>query len=201
MFYRRSQKFVKSITNKISSFFIKASKTKQKMIQSAIVPADLQMYNTRHQVQNSAVGYKSFGEEETEIFIKVESVDIGSFPASAKADLMVCIGPRKHYMDFAYNMKKYETNVPHIWTFYSKKPQRASFVIALFKKRYFGINSEIGKVELKLNEFQPNTVTTKEFNLVPPNSNGFNQFGARIRVSVHLNENGSSAFSAPTVSA
>ena len=168
-----------------------------------MVPAQLPQIGSRNKQQALAnsnvnsIGYKSFGEEETEIFVKVLSVDIGSFPASNKADLKVCIGPRRHYLDFAYDMKKHETNVPHTWTFYSKNSEKSSFVIALFKKRYFGINSEIGKVELKVGSFEPNTVTTREFTLVPPNGNKYSSDVARIRVSVHINKNGSPAFSAP----
>ena len=146
---------------------------------------------------NELIGYKTINEEETEIFIRVLNVDIGSFPASNKADLKVCIGPRQHYLDFAYTMKKNETNIPYTWKFYSKNNQRSSFVIALFKKRYFGYNSEIGKVELNLSSFEPNAVTTREFTLIPSNGNNNNEYSPRIRLSIHVNKNGSPAFKAP----
>ena len=161
-----------------------------------MAPAELPQFKAKHAIENSANGYVCLSEDETQIFIRVESLDIGSYPASNKADIMVCIGPRKHYMDFAYNMKKNEINVPHTWTFYSKNPATASFVIAVFKKRYFGVNSEIGQVELRLKSFQPNTVTTKDFTLNSAQGSG-NSYPARIRVSVHINSNGSTAFNAP----
>ena len=64
----------------------------------------------------------------------------------------------------------------------------------IFKKRYFGSDREIGEIEIKLNAFEFNKVTTHEFTLQSPNPNAV---PAKIRVSVHLSDKCTVPFHAP----
>ena len=146
---------------------------------------------------NSApYGYQSI-DQQHEFYIRIDDIDLGSFAASDKANLKICIGPRKLFQNFSSEFHRFE--IPQrTWAFQYKNADRASFVIALFKKRVFGRDSEIGEVELKLNAFQPNAVTQRTFTLHSPNSNAI---PAKIVISVHANENGSGKFHAQKATA
>ena len=132
-------------------------------------------------------------ESVNQIYIKIDSLDIGSFPASEKAILKAYVGPRKAYLPFSFEFHKNQA-LDHIWNFNFKNADRSSFVIALFKKRYFGSDREIGEIEIKLNAFEFNKVTTHEFTLQSPNPNAV---PAKIRVSVHLSDKCTVPFHAP----
>ena len=127
------------------------------------------------------------------IYIRLEGVNLGSYHASNHAVLKACIGSRKYFLPNAYEFHITDP-VQHTWTCNFSNPDRSSFIIALFKRRLFGNDHEVGEIEIKVNAFEPNTVTTKEFELLSPN-----RFStpARVRVSVHIAADGSSPFQAP----
>ena len=142
--------------------------------------------------QETVSGYQSFNEQNT-VYLRVDSIDLGSFKASSKAHLRVCIGSRREYSQQGFDFHRNE-RIPHQWEFEFRNADRSSFVIALYKKRVFGGDSEIGKAEIKLNDFEANAVTTKTVTL---QSQQFNSVPATITISVHRDENGSPAFQAP----
>ena len=144
-------------------------------------------------------GNNSFDQKQNvgHVYVKVESVSIGSFNASDKATLKMCLTTRRAlkmgFHEYCHEFHKNE-KVDHTWSFTYKNKQHSSFVLLLFKRRYFGGDREIGEIELKLDAFATNSVTTHEFVLRSPNENAI---PARVTLSVHLSENGSENFNAP----
>ncbi|EAX89580.1 hypothetical protein TVAG_444990 [Trichomonas vaginalis G3] len=127
-------------------------------------------------------------------YVKVDAVDTGSFPGlEGKSDLVMRVGPRHCFMGYGFDFKKGE-HPNHTWEFKYQDAHRSSLVICLFKKRIFGGDEEIGEIELKLSAFEPDTIVTKEYTLKPPDPKNI---PARVRISIHLSEDGSMAFSAP----
>ena len=126
-------------------------------------------------------------------YIRVDGVSTGSFHTSGKTTLVARVGPRSSFMGHAAEFN--EKNHPNkTWEFRYNDPARSSFVLVLFKKHLFGGDEEIGEVELRLSAFEPNTVVSEEFTLKSPHNM---PVPARARISVHLSEDGSSAFCAP----
>ncbi|EAY19593.1 hypothetical protein TVAG_228560 [Trichomonas vaginalis G3] len=126
-------------------------------------------------------------------FIRVDGVSTGSFPTNGKTTLVARVGPRSTFMRHGAEFtEKYRPT--QTWDFKYTDPARASFVVVLFKKHLFGGDEEIGEVELRLSAFEANTVVSQEFTLKSPH---VQSVPARLRLSVHLSEDGSSAFCAP----
>ena len=140
-------------------------------------------------------GYQQLNDQ-TIVYLRIESVDLGSFQASNKATLKACVGSRKNFQTFPYEFHRNE-KINHTWSFNFKNSNRSSVVIAIFKRRYFGGDHEVGEIEIRMNAFQLNTITTHEYTLQSPNPNAA---PARIVVSIHVCDNGAPAFCAPETS-
>ena len=126
-------------------------------------------------------------------FIKVDAVDTGSYNMSNKAKLVARVGPRHSFMNHSteFGLKERPQGT---FDFKYTDPERSSFVCVLFKKHLFGGDEELGEIELRLSAFEPNTVVSKEYTLKTPSSK---HIPCRVRISVHLSEDGSNAFCAP----
>ncbi|EAX92000.1 hypothetical protein TVAG_001700 [Trichomonas vaginalis G3] len=126
-------------------------------------------------------------------YIRVDGVETGSFHTNGKTTLVARVGPRANFMNHTAEFS--EKNCPKkTWEFKYSDASRSSFVVVISKKHLFGGDEEIGEVELRLSAFEPNTVVSAEFNLKSPHNQAV---PARARLSVHLSEDGSSAFCAP----
>ena len=144
-------------------------------------------------MMNQSSGYQYFNDNGA-IHIKIDRVDLGSFKASQKANIMAYCGPRKTFMNHGCLFKRGEYNPKTVWNFQYSNPRRSTFVIALYKHRYLKPDSLIGEIELRVSGFQPNAVTTTQFTLNCPGCS----VPANITLSVHVCENGSDSFAAPT---
>ena len=151
-----------------------------------------------YQLLNSSAinnGYKPFNDS-TNVYVRIDGVDLGSFAASSKATLKACVGSRKSFIPFSFEFHKNE-RINHTWNFNFNNANRSSIVIAIFKRRYFGGDHEVGEIEIKMNAFELNAITTHEYVLQSPNPNAV---PAKIRVSIHVCDNGAPAFCAPQTS-
>ena len=137
-------------------------------------------------------GYQQF-DSLNQVYIRIDSIDLGSFQSTNKATLKACIGSRKSFLPNVYEFHKNDI-LNHTWTFTFKNANRSSFIFALFKKRIFGGDHEVGEIEVRINAFQPNTVTTEEFILKSPNPNAV---PAKVKLTIHVCENGAQEFDAP----
>lgn len=117
-------------------------------------------------------------------FIRIDSVQTGTYPIKSKATLIAHVGPRTSFMnhtsEFGLNEAPLDT-----WDFSYKNAQNSSFVIAIFRKRLFGGDEEIGEIELKLGSFEKNKVVSEIFELQTLRNRYFN---VKVNVSVHLCE-------------
>lgn len=126
-------------------------------------------------------------------YIRVDSVDTGSFRIKNDTKLIARVGPKTSFMIHPAEFNPRSSPRTN-WDFKYNNARCASFVVAIFKKRIFGGDLEIGEVELKLSGFEPNKVTTGTFNMMSPQGKNYN---ASVKVSVHLSEDGSFPFTAP----
>lgn len=126
-------------------------------------------------------------------YIRIDSIETGSFPVKSDTKLLVMVGPRTSFM---LHQKEFTPKrIPVIsWDYKYNNASKSSFVFALFKKRIFGGNEEIGEVELKLSGFEKNKVVTQDYYLQTPNNKYYN---VKVRISIHCDENGSFPFMAP----
>lgn len=130
---------------------------------------------------------------DNEVYVRIDSIDTGSFPVKNDTKLIACIGSRHSFLPYSYEFKA-GNNVNHVWNFTYKNQDRSSFVLVLFKRQLFGGDKEIGEIELKLNAFQTNAVTQHTFELHSPQKNAI---PAKVTLSVHICEDGSERFNAP----
>ena len=135
----------------------------------------------------------SHARNEHHLYLKVSSVDPGSFPIDEKTLLTLCIGPRKNYKTFGYDFHIKE-KVDRVWEFTYRNSNKSSIMLGLYTKGFFGNTTEIGEIELNLAAFKANTVTKQQFTL---RSRDRNRVPPQIKLSLHLSENGEPSFHAP----
>ena len=148
----------------------------------------------QHQIDSSFSREIMQNRQVNQVFIKLETVNLGSFQLEPGTRLKACIGPRSNIKGNAAEFNP-NTIPAHIWSFSYKNIQKSSFVLVLYQSQFLGPEKEIGEIEIRLSAFQKNTVTSHEFILRSPNRNAV---PPRIRLSVHINEDGSNQFSAPS---
>ena len=131
-----------------------------------------------------------------QVFVKINSVDTGSFKVEKDTKLVACVGSRKTFQNSRYEFSAGNSrNVQKVWSFTYKNAQRSSMVFVLYKKKsFFGVDQEIGEIEIKLSALACNRVTVHEFVLRSPDKNAI---PARVSLSIHVSENGCKAFTAP----
>ncbi|EAX96615.1 hypothetical protein TVAG_148900 [Trichomonas vaginalis G3] len=128
------------------------------------------------------------------VYIQVRSIDLGSYAATDKAELILCVGPRHNFQPFSYALKAGEKHhINHTWEFHFKHEEDSSFVVVLFKHHFLG-DKEIGELEFLISGFQPNTVVSDKFVLQSANEEAF---PAEIEMSIHVDEDGAPPFHAP----
>lgn len=131
---------------------------------------------------------------EKKVYVQITSIDLGSYAASDKAELVLCVGPRHNFQPFAYNLRAGEKhNINHTWEFHFKHENDSSFVVVLFKHHFLG-DKEIGALEFFIKGFQPNTVVTDTFTLQSANPEAQ---PADVEMMIHVDENGAAPFQAP----
>lgn len=134
------------------------------------------------------------GHREKKVYIQVRSIDLGGYSATDKAELMLCVGPRRGFIQFPYTLKAGEKhNINHTWEFHFRHEEDSSFVVVLFKKHFLG-DKEIGELEFRISGFQPNTVVSDTFVLQSANEEAV---PADIEMDIHIDENGAAPFQAP----
>lgn len=129
------------------------------------------------------------------VSIRMSHVDLGSFKASDKSTLIACIGTKISPNTFPHEFPtKSKDFIPHEWTFQYHNQGKATFKMSLWKRHLIGNDVFIGSIDLKLSAFQTNTVVSEVFELHCPNTF---MVPPRVRIDVHVNENGSVPFRAP----
>lgn len=127
------------------------------------------------------------------IYIRIDGIEAGTFPMDAKSEYVAAVGPRmtyrQHGCDFPVGSKP-----GNVWSFNFKDAHRSSFVVALYKKRILGGDIMIGELEINVAQFTANFVNTLIFTLksadpkyIPP----------RVKLTVHISDNGMQRFCAP----
>ena len=141
---------------------------------------------------NSQTSNKSTGQ----VFGRIESVNPGSINIKKDTTLTATVTTRKFLrMGVPQYTEKFKLNKPlkNTWSFDFKNKERSSFIILIMKKKLFG-EKEIEEIELNLDAFETNCVTTQEFTLHSPKTN---VDPPRVRITVHVSENGMKDFFAP----
>ena len=141
--------------------------------------------------------FASYVPQETtnQAFVKINSIDTGSFKLERDARLSACIGSRKTFKNCPYDFFMADSKrLQKVWTFSYKNAQRSSLVFVLYKKNFFGTDEEIGEIEIKLNALTCNRITNHVFVLRSPDKNAI---PAKVSLSIHISENGSKPFQAP----
>ena len=141
--------------------------------------------------------FASYLSQEThnQVYVRINSIDTGSFKIEKDSRLLACIGSRKTFRNLPFEFSAGDSaKLQKEWSFSYKNAQRSSIVFVLYKKNFFGTDQEIGEIEIKLNAMNCNRITTHEFVLRSPDKNAI---PARVSLSIHLCENGCKAFTAP----
>ena len=119
-------------------------------------------------------------------FIKINSINTNT------EELVTFIGSRKGYIHFPATDKNI---TQHVWNFTYTGKKSASFVVAIAHKQTNNNSRRtLGKLEIRLDAFKSNFITTHTFTLRPSDRNSE---PIQVNLSVHLNEDGSKVFSAP----
>ena len=124
--------------------------------------------------------------------VKIAHIDYGRYLVNKDDTLCVCVGSRKGFMNNKFLFNVSDKRIKKVWSFDYTDPRKSSFVVALFKSKMFGKDEEIGQIELKINGFKPNVVTTYTFPI-----NATSTDPPRVTIVVHRSEDGCDPFDAP----
>ena len=130
---------------------------------------------------------------EYNIYVKVDKIDFGSYETKPNDQLIVCVGPKNSFRGYPHEFTP-KDSVTKVWSFPYKNQLRASIVVALYKAKFFGGNIDLGKIEISLSALERNKVTKNSFKLRSENT----EKPIIVDLSIHLNEDESAAFDAPT---
>ena len=145
------------------------------------------VYSGYTKCQNTSTG---------KVFVRIESINPGSCNLPSNATLTATVTTRKFLrLGIPQYIEKFKQNQKpnHVWSFGFSDKERSSFIILLMQKKFF-TEKEIGEIELNLDAFESNCVTTHEFTLHTPQTN---VEPPRIRVTVHVSQDGCENFKAP----
>ena len=81
------------------------------------------------------------------IRIAIDSVDTGCYKTKDSTKLIACIGPKDKYRDYPCLFTKSE-GAHRTWSYTYTNPEKSSFVVALYKKKNYDINYDIGQIEI-----------------------------------------------------
>lgn len=135
-----------------------------------------------------------FPTHHTKLYVQIRSVELGTYAATDKAELVLCVGTKHHIHDYPYKFKsgnKHDVN--HTWTFNIVHPQTGEFYVVLYKHHLLG-DKEIGQLGFCVGGFTKNTVVSKKFMLQSANVNAM---PATVEMDIHICADGSHAFYAP----
>ncbi|EAY01097.1 hypothetical protein TVAG_442080 [Trichomonas vaginalis G3] len=128
------------------------------------------------------------------LYIQIRSIEMGTYAATYKAELVLCVGNPMYFRDYPYKFKASQKHdINHTWTFNIVHEGTGNFLIVLYKHHLLG-NKEIGQIQFSLAGFPPNTVVTQKFVMQSANPNAF---PAVVEADIHVCENGAPAFHAP----
>ena len=129
-----------------------------------------------------------------DIFLRIDNIDLGSFETEPNSKIVVCLGSRNLYRPYSIDIPATQKKLDKVWNFKYSNFSKSSFVLALYKRKFFGQDKEIGQIEIKLDAFPINRVTKHEFVLRSPNPNAI---PPKVTLSIHVCEDGSPQFKAP----
>lgn len=131
------------------------------------------------------------------VFIKVDSIDWGSYQTKKTHSYTICVGPKLSYMPYAYEFKDNGKPIPKVWEFWYNHYSSSKFVIALFKNNLILDNDLLGFADIKLSNFTKDTVSSAVFTLQSQTLQLENPI--TVKVMVHVCENGAIAFDPNTL--
>ena len=138
---------------------------------------------------------KVLGTPEKQIFIKILNFNAGSLQISEKTKLVAYVGPKHRLLENGLEFQ-YDEPIGKTWNFGYQDANKSSIVISIHKKNFFGRDSPIGSIELRLGAFEVNAITTYDFVLRAPQVGKFIPTNPTVTLAIHLCENGSEPFSA-----
>lgn len=127
-------------------------------------------------------------------YFRLDSFDLGGFPASYGSRLVASIGSRSSLIRNSKEFDILEKNPQKNWELKYHNPNTTSFVFTIAKKRIFGGDIHIGEIELKISNFELNKVVKCEVRL---NNNMNPRLKPIVTLSVHVCNDGSFPFNAP----
>lgn len=124
--------------------------------------------------------------------IKIKSISVGSCNFTNKDTIVACIGSTKNFFSFKQEISYEELCMcNNVWQFRVNSIEKASFIVVIFKKRLIGHDQELGRIHLRCNAFERNTVVSHSFDL---QSTTFYSVKPRITLDVHVDDEGSEPF-------
>ena len=126
---------------------------------------------------------------QNKVHIKFDQIDYGSYRITSSDSVVLAFGSRTGFMNHLMTLQGHE--IPKkVWSFTYRNPSKSSFVIVLYKYKFFGKNEEIGEIELKLSGFHENLVTTHTF----PLKSSVRGTPPSVTLTVHISEDQSPPF-------
>ncbi|EAY14839.1 hypothetical protein TVAG_411050 [Trichomonas vaginalis G3] len=127
-------------------------------------------------------------------YIRLDKFDLGNFNVDYGAKIVASVGTRSSLLRNAKDFDFLDKNPQKVWELRYHNPNTTSFIFTLAKKRIFGGDIPIGEVELKLSNFETNTVVKCDCKLRNPSNRRLN---STVTLSIHVCEDGSAPFNAP----
>ena len=108
---------------------------------------------------------------EKRISIKIDSIDTGCYPSRDSTKLIACVGPKDSYTNYPCQFTLAD-GVHRMWSFTYLNREKSSFVVAIYKKKFFQHNMEIGKIEIPLSSIELYNTTQQEYKIPVRNFSG-----------------------------
>ena len=122
-------------------------------------------------------------------FVKINDIQI---ERANKQRIGAYIGSRRVFKNRMFSCENAKTKT---WNFCYSNKNQASFVLALYNQEsMFGNGKLLGEIEIRLSSFKTNHITKHTFIL---RSTDRYSEPIRVTLTIHLNEDGSKAFSSP----
>ncbi|EAY12238.1 hypothetical protein TVAG_027910 [Trichomonas vaginalis G3] len=128
------------------------------------------------------------------VYIRLEKFDLGNFNVDYGSKIVASVGTKSSLLRNAKAFDSMEKYPQKVWEVRYHNQNTTSFIFSLAKKRIFGGDIPIGEVELKISNFEVNTVAKCDCKLKNIANRRLN---ATATLSVHVCENGAASFNAP----
>ena len=86
---------------------------------------------------------------QTLVRISIDSIDTGCYQTKDSTKLIACIGPKDNYRDYPCLFTKSD-GAHRTWSYTYTDPEKSSFVVAIYKKKNYNINYDIGQIEIPI---------------------------------------------------